>query len=512
MPSRLAVRNGGWVGLALLVAILLLGLGLRVGYAWDGRAPVYDAEAYAAIAANLERGEGFTAGPDATQPSSNYSPGLPLFVAGLYAVTGGADERLARVVLALIGSLAVLFTYLLGRRLAGSGGAGERSMDLPAYRQEKTSSVVAGLVGALAVAVYPAFLEYGGMLMSEPLAATLLSGGVLALFWAWDAVRASRPVPGEQIQAVAEGGDGDRVGNGAWKRWLLAGLALGALALVRPEYLGVGVLLALVVLASVTFRMHLLAQRANKCSQYADWRRWLGAAALVLAGMAVAILPWTVRNVVALDRLVPISTGGGQVLYAGTYLPSDGDPEKVGAGVVAENPQLFGPDAIQRLRLEQILARLAAATYPDLETDQALSRLGREQFWDDVSGEPLEYAGFLATKIGRVWSHGPREVMREPGWAALHWALLVFGLSGLAILAWRRRWEALVVATVFLSITALSALLVASPRRVLVLLPLLAACAGFGVVAISTAIRSKWQPPAGGGGDSGPGAGSLGRP
>ena len=34
--------------------------------------------------------------------------------------------------------------------------------------------------------------------------------------------------------------------------------------------------------------------------------------------------------------------------------------------------------------------------YPELETDQALSRMGREQLWDDITEEPLEYAGFVA--------------------------------------------------------------------------------------------------------------------
>src|SRR5215470_8537951 len=106
MGNGLAARNGGRVGLAALVTILLLGIGLRVDYAWDGREPVYDAAAYAAIAANLERGEGFTVGAAATQPSSNYSPGLPLLVAGIYKLTGGVHERLARVVLALIAWLA----------------------------------------------------------------------------------------------------------------------------------------------------------------------------------------------------------------------------------------------------------------------------------------------------------------------------------------------------------------------------------------------------------------------
>jgi asparagine N-glycosylation enzyme membrane subunit Stt3 len=104
--------------------------------------------------------------------------------------------------------------------------------------------------------------------------------------------------------------------------------------------------------------------------------------------------------------------------------------------------------------------------------------MGREQLWDDVAEEPLEYAGFVVAKVGRIWFQGPRDVMREPTWAALHWALIGFGLLGLGLLSWRRRWEALVLATIFLSITALSALLVASPRRVLVLVPLVAALAG----------------------------------
>lgn len=443
MESGLAARNGGRVGLAVLGAILLLGFGLRAGEAWDGRAPVHDAAAYAAIAANLERGEGFTVGPSATQPSSSYSPGLPLLVAGLYEVTGGVHERLARLLLAAIGTLSILFAYLISHRLA-------RLASSSPYGRVNSPSVVAGLIAAAAVAVYPALVEYQGMLMSEPLAATLLSGSVLAMFWAAD-----RDSP---------------------LRWLLPGALLGATAMVRPEYLGVAALLGLVVFAR---------------GAGADWRRALAQAAILLAGVVLLVAPWTVRNAVALDRFVPISIGGGQVLFAGTYLPSDGDPEKVGTEVVEQHPELFAPAATQRLRLEQILARLAAARYPDLETDQALSRLGREQLWDDVSEEPLEFAGFVATKVGRIWSHGPRDVMREPLWAALHWALVGLGLIGLSVLAWRRRWEALVLATVFVSITALSALLVASPRRVLVMLPLVAALAGAGAAWIRTAARER---------------------
>jgi hypothetical protein len=467
MVTRLAARNGGRAGLATLVAILLLGVGLRVGEGWDGRPPVYDAAAYAAIAANLERGEGFTVGAAATQPSSNYSPGLPLLVAGLYEVTGGVHERLARVLLALLGTLSVLFAYLIGRRLRclmHSPHPGVVNASAAAPR----SGTVAGLIAAAAVAIYPALLKYQGMLMSEPLAATLLSGAVLAMFWA-DGAR-------DDIAANGRLGEGGLRAGGRVRsrppspshplvRWLLAGMSLGALALVRPEYLGVALLLGIVVLASRI--------RNNR-------RAALVQAAILLAGVAVVVAPWTLRNLVALDRLVPISTGGGQVLFAGTYLPSDGDPEKVGEEVVLRHPGIFDPADIRRLRLEQILARLAEHRHPGLEGDQALSRMGREQLWNDLGEEPLEYAGFLATKVGRTWSHGPRDVMREPGWELLHWALSALGLVGLAVLAWRRRWEALVLATIILSITALSALLVASPRRVLVTIPLVAALAGAG--------------------------------
>jgi 4-amino-4-deoxy-L-arabinose transferase-like glycosyltransferase len=449
------------VNAALLALILLLGLGLRVNEAWDGRDPVFDAAAYAQIASNLDDGNGFTLGTGATQPASNYSPGLPLFAAGIYKLTGGVHESTARLVLALVGTLSVLFTYLIGRRLSG---------------------VAAGLVGAGAVAIYPALLEYQGMLMGEPLAAALLSGGVLAVLWAAGPSHLSRgscrggPPPRTQTPlrgAFRRGGPPPP--RHPRERWLLPGVLFGALALVRPEYLGVALLVSLIVLG---------------WKKRDGWPVALGYATVFVAGVAVVVVPWTVRNAIALDRFVPISTGGGQVLFAGTYLPSDGDPERVGAEVVERHPELFGAHAVQRLRLEQVLARLAEQRYPGVETDTALARMGREQLWEDVSDEPLEYAGFVATKVGRIWAHGPRSVMRQPGWELLHWALVAFGLIGLAVLVAQRRWEALLLATIFIAITAISALLVASPRRVLVMMPLIAALAGTGISWLATRPRS----------------------
>jgi 4-amino-4-deoxy-L-arabinose transferase-like glycosyltransferase len=426
--TGLTARNGGRTGLAVLAAILILGLGLRAHEGWAGRSPVYDAQAYATIAANLEHGEGFALGPGATQPASNYSPGLPLLVGGVYAVAGGVHERTARLLLALIGTLSVLFTYLIGRRLSGP---------------------LAGLIGAAAVAIYPALPEYQGMLMSEPLAASLLSGAVLAMLWA------DRPFSA--------------------RRWLVPGLLLGALALTRPEYLAISLPMAVVV----------FARRGRD-----GWRAGLVQALVMLLGLAIVVAPWTVRNEVALGRFVPISTGGGQVLFAGSYMPSGGDPERVGEAVLERHPELRR-ELPEDPRLEQILAALARQRYPEMESDAALGRMGRERLWDDVSERPVEYVGFLGAKLWLIWGHGARDVMHEPVWALLQWVLLAFGLPGLVVLAVQRRWEALLLGAILIAVTAIGLLGVASPRRALVAVPLLAALAGAGAVWLSSCIARR---------------------
>jgi hypothetical protein len=468
--SGAAARNGGPVGIAALLIVLALGLGLRVSEAWQGRPPVYDAEAYARIAKNLEHNEGFTLGPEATQPASNYSPGIPLIAASLYDLSGGTHEPFARVVLAILGSLAILFAYLIGRRIQGP---------------------FAGLVAAAATAAYPALIEYQGMLMGEPLATTLLAGAVLAMLWAARVDRSGLPRPPLSLR------------RDVTAAWLLPGALIGLLALIRPEYVGVAFLLAVVVLA--------------RGFAY-EWRESLIHAVIFLAGAAVVVAPWTVRNAVALDRLVPVSTGGGQVLFAGSYLPSGGDPEAVGREVLERHPGLTrrltedlvdqgearsrflsdGATNDQRVvvvlakrRLEQVLAALAAQRYPELEADRALARMGRERLGEAISDEPLAYLGFLAAKLWRLWGHGPRQVMHEPGWALLQWALLALALAGLVLLAGRRRWEALLLGILLLSVTAVGLLLVASPRRALVAIPLLAALAGVGATACRDSL-ARW--------------------
>ena len=428
----LAERNGGrWVLAALAIAVAT-GLGLRVGYAADGRDyQPPDSRAYARIAESLYEDGSFDARAAGArrevQASSSYAPGLPLLVSATYWLSGGVHLDLARVVLALFGAASVLLAYLLGRRLAGP---------------------VAGLLSAVALAIFPALIEYHGLLLSEPLASFLLPAGLLLTLRA-------------------------RTSGGAWA-WAGAGGLLGALALVRPEYLPVAILLPAVALLGRTD---------------AGTRRRLLDAGLMLSATAVVLAPWTIRNLVVLDRVVPVSTGGGKALYIGTYLDADGDGAKLRGLLLEQRPRLrerlarAGPlDDPNRYVLERVLTKVAAGEHPGVDTDVALGRLGRENLRTDITDHPTDFASMLLSKAYDTWTEPARGVMDQQPWRTLQLGLLVAALAGLAILAARRRLESLVLGAILLYITAIGAVLIASPRRELVVLPLLTALAGAGVV------------------------------
>jgi hypothetical protein len=470
------------LALAILIGLVIAGAGLRVGYAIEQpAASPPDARAYARIAANLYREGSFDARPEGAgqevQPSSAYSPGLPLFVAGVYAVSGGVHETLALVLLALIGAGSIPMAFLLGRRFAGVG---------------------AGIAAAAAIALYPALLEYQGLLLTEPLAAFLLSASLVAYFRA-----ASSPRPLAPEEAEPEGTDRgrrplQRVGM-PWA-WVLTGALLGLLSLARPEYLLVALGLPLLWLA----RLFLTPADGPKSQARLDFsahrlREGALPVAVCLLATVLVILPWTVRNAVVLDRLVPISTGGGKALYIGTYLDADGDAVKLREGLLDERPALRERLAAEgqvadpgRMTLERILARVARENYPGLEIDAALGRLGRQNLEDDVSEEPLRFAGMLASKSYEAWTDAARRVMLEQPWRTLQLAIVVLALAGVGILLARRRFEGLVAGLVLLYMTAVAALLIASPRRELVVLPLLAALAGAALAVGRDSLARRW--------------------
>jgi 4-amino-4-deoxy-L-arabinose transferase-like glycosyltransferase len=449
MPPRLRTlpeRHGGRVVLGLLIAILALGLALRVQAALTPVPPASagnDAAAYMAIAKGLYT-EGHYGGPSQQAPN-DWSPGAPLLYAGVYFLTGGVHIKAALLVVALLGTGTILLTYLLGRRLAGP---------------------VAGVIGAFLAATYPAFIDNNGRLLAEPVALFWLPAAMLAFLWASD-------------------------GGKPW-RWLAPGALLGLTTLTRPEYLPFVALFALLALLRVWLG--------------SEPRRFLpgvAAAALLVVAFCAALAPWTARNAIVLDRFVPVTTGGGKALFVATYLPGDGRQQLVKRALIEKyygKKDLPYTEVLQT-EMEPLLNRVAKQ-YPDLGRDAALAKIGRENFRKYATEQPLDYAWMVIRKIQNMWDRGSSATMSPKFWFAYHKTLVFWALAALVALAWRRRWEALPIGLTILGITLIGGLLLAVPRRALPLMPFVLALAGVTIAWLGAAVptwrrailpRARWS-------------------
>jgi 4-amino-4-deoxy-L-arabinose transferase-like glycosyltransferase len=449
LPARYGRRT-----LVALALIVVLGLGLRASAVVHPVAnPADDSHAYYGLAKALYE-EGSFGGPE-FHDSSDWSPGAPLLYAASFYATGGAREGTARIVEALLGVAAILVVFALGERLGGRGTARGRWT---------------GLLAALGVAVYPAFIHSTGELMSEPPAILTLPASVLAFLWAGEKER--------------------------WWGWLVPGFLFGLTAMFRPEYLFVAAVF--VVLAAIRIWA---AQRGARPA--------LAGAGALLVAILVAVVPWTIRNLIVLERLVPISTGSGKALYVGSYYPADGEYQRVKAILYERYEGKSLPpnsEALNEVNPTPLFDRVAREYdeeraergEPLLSRDSALGKLGKEDFSKYFGEDPLAYLGMTARKIGRMWSSGVGELMSSTPGRVIQILLVLAGLAGFALLGLCRRWwELASLATPIVIVTAVGAISLAAPRRNEVLMtlvfPLAALALSSAVSALSS--RREWSPP-----------------
>ena len=448
--------------LLLLAAILLLGFGLRAYRVIEPLpTPGDDAHAYYALAKSFYT-EGSFGGPT-FEDSSDWSPGAPLLYAASFYATAGAREGTARIVELLLGLATIVVVYLLGRRI---------------------SCRPAGLLAAFAVAVYPPFIHSVGALYSEPPAMFTLPAAVLAFLWAsdglgpsrgWRGVRGVEDGPWPARSAPLTPRQDPRAGRPA--RWLVPGLLFGLTALIRPEYLLVGVAFAVFTLIRVG--------RAR------GWKPGLAGAALFVVALLLPIVPWTIRNEVVLDRTVPISTGGGKALYVGTFLPADGEYQRVKAILAQRYLHRDLPphsEALEEVDPTPLFDRVAER-YPNLPRDSALGKIGKQNFSHYFGDDPLEYLAMTARKAWRMWSAGIGEAMESSAGRVVQVLIVALALAGLGVLAWRRWWwELVAMATPLALVSAVGAISLAAPRRNEVLMtlgfPLAAAALSRGTAAL----------------------------
>jgi hypothetical protein len=138
-----------------------------------------------------------------------------------------------------------------------------------------------------------------------------------------------------------------------------------------------------------------------------------------------------------------------------------------------------------------------AARYPDLPRDEALGKIGKENFYDYVEEDPLGYAAMTVRKVWRMWSGGIGEAMSSGVGRVVQVLIVALGLGGLAVLGLRRRWwELAAMATPLALVTAVGAASLAAPRRNEVLMTLIFPLAGVALARLGAAISSspRWSP------------------
>jgi 4-amino-4-deoxy-L-arabinose transferase-like glycosyltransferase len=473
----------GRVTLILLAGILVLGFGLRAYRVVEPLpTPGDDAHAYYALAKSLYA-EGTYGGPTFHDPS-DWSPGAPLLYAASFYATAGAREGTARIVELLLGLAAIVVVYLLGRRI---------------------NCRPAGLIAAFAVAVYPPFIHSVGALYSEPPAILTLPAAVLAFLWASDklgngnsrgwrrggvsgAARRPdfRPANPASERADASGEKPSAKPDTPPRRqdpravWLVPGALFGLTAMFRPEYLLVGLAFAVLALLRIG-----LAR---------GWKPGLAGAVLLAVGLLLPILPWAIRNQVVLDRTVPISTGGGKALYVGTFLPADGEYQRVKAMLLQRYEHRSLPphsEALEEIDPTPLFDRVADR-YPELPRDQALGKIGKRNFSKFFGEDPVGYIAMTVRKAWRMWSAGIGEAMESDVGRVLQALIVALAIAGLGVLGWKRRWWGLAaMATPILLVTAVGAATLAAPRRNEVLMTLIFPLAATALARLGAAVSSS---------------------
>lgn len=253
-------RAAGWMEdlppLRALIVIVIAGLALRlVSAAWMGPVVTSDGAVYLGLANRLLEGRGYV---DPRGDLAYWPPGLPMILAAAAFVIGPGKPAATILAVNLLSYLAATAgAYFLGRWLYGRA---------------------AGLGAAALLALWPNLVLGASGAAKEMPALALLTASVALYVYARRIAR-GRP-------AVALGALG---GSGA---------CLGMASLVQPALMFLPTAFALAELLAPT-----------------TWRQAILRLGVVIAGMAMVIAPWTMRNVEQLGAAVPIATNGGDVLY-----------------------------------------------------------------------------------------------------------------------------------------------------------------------------------------------------
>ena len=301
------------------MAILISALALRIGEV-QGTSfrPRNDAGSYLTLASYIARTGDYSlrrtpgSGAGGTRgPSAYFAPGFPYFLA-LVDILDGHETRRdgaihpARISQAVLGTITVALIGLVALELFGE---------------------VAGLIALVLAAVYPVLIELSVTLVAE----NLLTALVLAAVYAALRVRRARS---------------------AWASyaWVAGTGVLAGLATLTHEN---GIVLLIPLILAVWSGRPRLRPRS------------LAAPVLLIATVALTIVPWTIRNAVVMHHFIPVSDETG-ITLVGTYnVASAADPQlaykwRVFYGIpgeralIRESPTLTEPQIGARLESQAL--------------------------------------------------------------------------------------------------------------------------------------------------------------
>lgn len=341
-----------------------------------------DADGYWRLAQNLANGKEFAI----YQPPRYVlrMPGFPLVLAAGMRLSG-ESPRMARVLLAGVGTVACGLVFLLGRELFDAE---------------------TGLVACLFATFHPTMTLFSVMLLSE----TLFAACALASLWLF-----------ATLKRGAEAGVSER--NGCWQA-TVAGVLFGVATLVRPTWLVMGPLFVAIDLWRHRFRRQTLVQSGA-----------------LLAGLAVTLLPWTVRNWNVTGRLVPTTLWVGPSLYDGL------------------NARATGASDMAFVEADGLYEKLS-----EYDADREY----RRRAWEFVQNNPRRALELTAIKFWRYWSPVPNAEqfghwLIRWGVAAVYVPLLILAAIG-SWQARRRFWPWMIPAAPIVCFAAVHAVFVGSLR------------------------------------------------
>jgi len=238
----------------LILIIFLIAVMLRFFYILlFPQAPVNksDAVRYINCAENILNGNGFVA----NKRYFHIAPSFPILMSSIFFFFG-KNYQIIRLFQAVLSSLIAFFIYKIGDRIYN----------------KKT-----GLIAASIVAVYPYFIYYSGLILTETLAILFLTISIYLLFDLLHGVNSSL-------------------------KYLIAGIIFGITSLTKSTLF---YLLVLLILFLIFIKININKQSIRKLI-------------LLVVGFLSILLPWMVRNYRLSNCVIPVTKDAGLMWYSNT--------------------------------------------------------------------------------------------------------------------------------------------------------------------------------------------------